>query len=220
MGKKMSKRLLAMLMVLVFTLGSSLAVMAAPAASPVLGVKLTATTANYHQKTIKVKYTDTTTTAAAKYRIAYRERVKNKWGPWKYVTTTNKDAVIKNLRTTCYDIKVAPVDKKGKVGTYSKVSHRYMAAVTPVVKANRNGSITITAKRTSPVKGYKIYWSTNKNMSGALSRRVTTTGNLKNTIKASLKKGKTYYIRVIPVYVHNGNTYNGIYNTTKSVKVK
>ena len=119
-----------------------------------------------------------------------------------------------------YDIKVAPVDKNNKVGTYSKVSHRYMAAVTPVVKANKNGSITITAKRTSPVKGYKIYWSTNKNMTGALSRRVTTTGNLKNTIKASLKKGKTYYIRVIPVYVHNGNTYNGIYNTTKSVKVK
>ena len=219
MGKKMSKRLLAMLMVLVFTLGSSLAVMAAPAASPVLGVKLTATTANYHQKTIKVKYTDTTKTSAPKYRIAYRERVKNKWGAWKYITTTNKDYVIKNLRTTCYDIKVAPVDKNGKVGTYSKVSRRYMAAVT-VVKANKNGSITITAKRTSPVKGYKIYWSTNKNMTGALSRRVTTTGNLKNTIKASLKKGKTYYIRVIPVYEHNGNTYNGIYNTTKSVKVK
>ena len=220
MGKKMSKRLLAMLMVLVFTLGSSLAVMAAPAASPVLGVKLTATTANYHQKTIKVKYTDTTKTSAPKYRIAYRERVKNKWGAWKYITTTNKDYVIKNLRTTCYDIKVAPVDKNGKVGTYSKVSRRYMAAVTPVVKANSNGSITITAKRTSPVKGYKIYWSTNKNMTGALSGRVTTTGNLKNTIKASLKKGKTYYIRVIPVYEHNGNTYNGIYNTTKSVKVK
>ena len=220
MGKKMSKRFLALLMAVVFTLGSSLAVMAAPAASPVLGVKLNATTANYHAKTITVKYQDTGSTSAQRYRVAYRWRSGGKWVAWKYVEATNLQAVIPNLKKSLYDIKVAPVDKKGKVGAYSNFSRRYIAAVTPVVKANKNGSITITAKKTCAITGYRIYWSTKKNMSGALTRNVTTKGNLKNTIKASLKKGKTYYVRVIPIYKLGGKTYIGVYNTTKSVKVK
>ncbi len=219
MGKKMFKRFMALCMAVVLTLGSSLAVFAAPAASPTYGVKLTSTSANYHAKTITVKYSDTGVQEAGKYRVAYRYRSNSNWTKWYYVTTTDKFKTISKLNNSLYEFKVAPVSGN-KVGEYSNVSRRFIVAVTPTVKANGNGSITVTAKRPWALTGYRIYWSTNKNMSGALTRNVSTKGDLKNTIKASLKKGKTYYVRVVPICKLGGETYLGVYNTTRTIKVK
>jgi len=223
MGKSLTKKLVAAAVSMTLVLGSAAFGFAAtsptqgsteptPAPQASVAVHSEGTDGNYAQKSFKVDYTGT---HAVKYKVAYRVR----GGKWHYVTTTNKSYTIKNLKSKgLYEIKVAGINKDGKIGAYSRVSYRYMAKVNLKAKAKRHGKVKITAKRVKGLTGYQIKYSTSKDMKNAKSVYVKTKKNLNKTLK--LAKNKTYYIQVRPLLKKGGKTYVGIIESTRTVKTR
>ena len=67
--------------------------------------------------------------------------------------------------------------------------------------------------------GYRVQYSTKKNMSGAKTVKINGKTKTKCTIK-KLKKGKKYYVKVMPVKVKSSKTYTGILSGAKGARVK
>ncbi|MCR5273281.1 MAG: InlB B-repeat-containing protein [Lachnospiraceae bacterium] len=85
------------------------------------------------------------------------------------------------------------------------------------VKNSSSKAISITLKKISSADGYKIQYSLKKSMSNAKTKTVTKTSA---KIK-SLKKGKTYYIRVRAYKKDSaGKLVYGKYSSVKSIKIK
>jgi hypothetical protein len=168
-------------------------------------------TMDYTKKTMRVTYKANKN--AVKFKVAYRTQ----GGKWKYVTTKNKNYTLKNLKDKgLYEVKVAGINKDGKVGKYTTLYRRYMRKSSFTAKASK-GSVKITTKKISGVSGYQIRYSTKSNMSGYKTVTVKTTKALSKTLK--LKKG-TYYIQVRPFKTVNGKRYVGTYTTKRKVTVK
>ena len=184
-----------------------------PETTPAAAAKITKhnSVMDYSKKTATVTYKAKN---AEKYRIAYRLRN----GKWKYATTKKLSYTIKNLKAKgLYDIKVAGINKDGKVGKYSAISRRYMRKTSFKVKASK-GTIKVTASKMSGITGYQIRYSTKKSMKGYKTVTVKTAKALNKTIK-SLKKG-TYYVQVRPYKTVSGKRYVGTYQQKTKVKVK
>ncbi len=184
-----------------------------PETTPAAAAKITKhnSTMNYDKKTATVTYKAKN---AEKYKIAYRLRN----GKWKYATTKKLSYTIKNLKAKgLYDIKVAGINKDGKVGKYTKIARRYMRKTGFTVRASK-GTIKVTTSKMSGISGYQIRYSTNQDMSGYKTVTVKTTKALKKTIK-NLKKG-TYYVQVRPYKTVSGKRYVGTYQQKTKIKVK
>ncbi len=75
-----------------------------------------------------------------------------------------------------------------------------------------------TFKKVSGVTGYQVVYSTSKKF----TKSTTKTVNVKSTSKTvkSLKKGKTYYVKVRTFKTVGGVKYYGAYSAVKKIKVK
>lgn len=225
MGKTITRKLLAVVLTLTLVIsGSALAFATndSPGGGsdvPEATVKVTAVSGNYGNSSITVKYTGTN---ASKYRIYYKLAKATRWS---YVVSKNQTSVTLNARNAKirqgypYYIKVVPVNADGKtLGKSSAVYKKYVNRVVSKVTALSGGKVKVTAKKANGSTGYEIRYSTNKDMSNATVVTVKTGGSLNKTL--TLKSKKTYYFRVRPIYVANGDKFVGILDALKTVKTK
>ncbi|MBQ6400925.1 MAG: S8 family serine peptidase [Firmicutes bacterium] len=105
----------------------------------------------------------------------------------------------------------------GKYGPWSDTGRCLMSTVKTKKAKGGKKKVTVRWKKTSGATGYKVYYSTRKDMKGA---KVKTVGKKKTscTIKG-LKKKTRYYVAVCPVRT-SGNTYDGILSSIRSAKTK
>ena len=200
-------KLIAVCIALIMVLTSGTAVFATSSPSgggKVAKVTKVTTDADYQKKIIKISYKAKN---AVKYKIAYRV----KGGKWKYITTKNKNYTLKKLKAgKKYQIKVAGINKKGKVGKYFKIQYRWFKNTKYKLTAKKK-AFKVKINKVKGAKKYQITYSLKSNFSGA---KVVYTTSLTKTIK-NLKKGKTYYVRIRPV----SGKYKGI-TVKKKIKVK
>ncbi len=104
-------------------------------------------------------------------------------------------------------------------GPWSDVSYRYMKSVTVKKLVPGKKKLTVRWSKDSNSTGYRILYSTKKSMSNAKVKKITGSGKTKYTIK-KLKKGKKYYVRVMPVKTVNSRVYSGVLSAAKAAKVK
>ncbi len=104
-------------------------------------------------------------------------------------------------------------------GTWSDVSYRYMRSVKLKKVTPGKKKLTVTWAKDSNSSGYYIQYSTKKSMAKAKTIKISKKSKTKYTIR-KLKKGKKYYVKVMPVKVKSGKTYTGILSKAKSAKVK
>lgn len=77
--------------------------------------------------------------------------------------------------------------------------------------------MSVSFKKVSGANGYEIIYSTSAKFK---NRKKTTTASLKKTIK-SLKKGKTYYVKVCAYKTDSlGYKVYGKYSPAKKIKIK
>ncbi|MBR1752453.1 MAG: leucine-rich repeat protein [Ruminococcus sp.] len=78
--------------------------------------------------------------------------------------------------------------------------------------------LKVTYKKVSGVTGYQVTYSTSKKF----TKSTTKTVGVKSTSKTikSLKKGKTYYVKVRDYKTVNGTKYYSAYSSVKKIKVK
>ena len=225
MGKTITRKLLAVVLTLTLVIsGSALAFATndSPGGGsdvPEATVKVTAVSGNYGNSTITVKYTGTN---ASKYRIYYKLAKATRWS---YVVSKDQTSFTLNASNAKirqgfpYYIKVVPVNTDGKtLGKSSAVYKKYVNRVVSKVTALSGGKVKVTAKKANGSTGYEIRYSTNKDMSNATVVTVKTGGSLNKTL--TLKSKKTYYFRVRPIYVANGDKFVGILDALKTVKTK
>lgn len=162
---------------------------------------------------------------------------------WAGVTGTVSYSVYRSAKATTGFVKLADVtatsyvDKKvlaGKTYYYKVTANGKTAAESsvqssaakvklikaPVVKVKSSKKkITVSWKKISGVKGYKVYVSNKKH--GKYKVRLTVKGasKLKGTIK-KLQSGKTYFIKVSAYKKSGSKIINGGFSAVKSIKVK
>lgn len=103
----------------------------------------------------------------------------------------------------------------------SKVSNsRYLYFLTrnTAKVSSKFGVLTVKWNKNSKATGYQIQYGTKASFSGASTAKVNKTKVVKKTI--SLKKGKTYYVRVRSCKTVSGKTYCGAWSSTKKIRIK
>lgn len=84
------------------------------------------------------------------------------------------------------------------------------------LKNNKAKTVTVTLKKISGVKGYKIDYATSASMAGAKSKTTTKT----SVTLTGLKKGSTYYVKVCAYKKDStGEKIYGKYSAVKKIKV-
>ena len=220
MGNRSIKRVLALCLAVVMMIASSMAVMATETTnSPGGGGKETqaevvkkTTSANVAQKKVDVYVKGKN---AVKYVIQYKLR-KDPWAKAKSKTTTVTKATLESLQKGgLYDIRIAGVNKAGKRGAWSTVARRLMNK-TAATASSSNGKVVVKLPKTANATGYQIKYSTNADMSGA--KIAGQAAKCPQRTLTGLKKGKTYYIQVVPYNkTSNGTVYWGQITSLKVV---
>lgn len=103
----------------------------------------------------------------------------------------------------------------------SKVSNsRYLYFLTTNTAkvSSKSGVLTVKWNKNSKATGYQIQYGTKASFSGASTASVNKTRVTQKTI--SLKKGKTYYVRVRSCKTVSGKTYCGAWSSAKKIKIK
>ena len=81
--------------------------------------------------------------------------------------------------------------------------------------------LKVTYKKVSGVTGYQVTYSTSKKFTKSTTKTTTVKGvsKLSKTVK-SLKKGKTYYVKVRTYKTVGGTKYYSSYTSAKKIKIK
>lgn len=106
-------------------------------------------------------------------------------------------------------------------GVKSKVSNaRYLYYLTRNTAnvSSKSGILTVKWKKNSAATGYQIQYGTKASFSGAAISTANKARTVKKTL--SLKKGKTYYVRVRTMKSVGGKTYYGAWSSAKKIRVK
>lgn len=134
-------------------------------------------------------------------------------------TVSYTDTSVKNKNGTTYQYKVVPVSGSTTGSGTSTSTVRLKAVALSSVKNLSSKAMTVKWKKTTKVTGYQIQYSTSKTFSSA-NKTKKVSGASKSSVKlSSLKKGKTYYVRIRTYKVVNGKTYYSAWSTQKSVKI-
>ncbi|MCC8168015.1 MAG: fibronectin type III domain-containing protein [Clostridiales bacterium] len=140
-------------------------------------------------------------------------------------TLSYKDTAVKSKNGKTYKYCVVPY-YKSSAGNITKGSHsvdkkivRLTTVTLSSVKNTSSKKITVKWKKNSKASGYQIQYSTSKSFSS--SKKVTVSGASKLSKKiGSLKKGKTYYVRVRAYKkTSSGTKYYSAWSSKKSVKI-
>ncbi len=223
MGKNITRKLIAVLVIFTMVFATSAIALAAdspgggdeptPAKAAVIKSFKTVGTYTASKKSVTSSWTASN---AKSYKFSYRKA----GGSWTTKATSKKSYTVNLKNDGLYEFKVRGINKDKKAGKWSKVIRRYMAMANNVkLTSKKKGQMTVTASKKSGATGFQIKYSTSSKMSNAKSITVKTTKALNKTIK-NLKSGKTYYVQVRPVKRYNGYTYTGVIMKTYKVKVK
>lgn len=154
---------------------------------------------------------------AVKYMIQYKS-ANGTWDHCRTITTTDLSAVIAKLaRGGRYDIRVCGINENGKAGAYSTAASRFVRSCSANVTSRKGGFNVKVTKTNTGVTGYKIYWTNDKSFKRF--NVITVKGSTLNKSIAG-KKGKTYYVRVVPISEQDGTVYTGVQNRTHTAVVK
>ncbi|MBR1752189.1 MAG: hypothetical protein IJ740_15210 [Ruminococcus sp.] len=146
--------------------------------------------------------------------------------------------IVKNGKTTLkkgtdYTVTYKNNTKVGKATVTIKGKGNYTGTVTKTFKINpkatsvskltspKTKQLKVTYKKVSGVTGYQVTYSTSKKFTKATTKTATVKGaaKLSKTVK-SLKKGKTYYVKVRSYKTVSGTKYYSTYSAVKKVKTK
>ena len=112
--------------------------------------------------------------------------------------------------------------KGGYTGTVTK-SFKINPKKTAVKKLTspKKAQLKVTYKKVAGVTGYQVTYSTSKKFTKSTTKTATVKGvsKLSKTVK-SLKKGKTYYVKVRSYKTVGGTKYYSSYSAVKKIKVK
>lgn len=133
-----------------------------------------------------------------------------------YIASVNENT---GLVTTCRPgvVNITATAKDG-----SNVSKTYTVIVkpkkmsAPKLRSTRSKRMTVRFSAQPNVRGYQIQYSTKKKFKSAKTKKVTKP----NATLKSLKKKKTYYVRVRAYIKKGSRTYCGAWSKTKKIKVK
>ena len=177
--------------------------------------KLNKTSSAYNS----IKVTWSPVTKAEKYQV-YRKVNKGKWKAVKYVTGTSyTDKNVKAGNTYCYTVKACrTVDGKQVYSTYNTkgVSGKLTTSISLKTKSRK---VTISWKKTKSAAGYYIYRASSAKGKYSKIKKVTSGKTLKYTDK-KVKKGKTYYYKVVPYGKNGKKIVKCNASTVKKIKVK
>lgn len=140
----------------------------------------------------------------------------------KIKTTSSKSYTDKTVeKGHLYTYTVAGKDDADIIGGYNKSGLKkiYLKGVSISSVKGGKSSLTVKWKKLSKAEGYQISYSTSKSFSSSKTIDITDADTVSKKI-TSLKKGKTYYVRIRGSKVINEKTYYGPWGKVKSVKVK
>ena len=168
-----------------------------------------------------VKITWKKVSGASGYYV-YRKTGNGSWKKIKTITSGSKvtytDSTAKNGKTYTYTIVSYNSDGKSAKRSGSTITRLKTACVSSV-KNSASKAIKVTWKKNSKATGYQICYSTSSSFKNSKTVTVSSKSTLSTTLK-SLKKGKTYYIRIRSYKTVDGKKYYSEWSSTKSVKVK
>ncbi len=135
-------------------------------------------------------------------------------------TASYTDTDVKSKNRTTYIYKVTAnaggVESEGT----EKTTVRLTAPKLSSVKNTASKKATVKWKKVSKVNGYQIQYSTSKTFAKSVKTKKVSGASKKSLKLSSLKKGKTYYVRIRTYKKVNGTIYYGAWSTTKRVKIK
>lgn len=136
-------------------------------------------------------------------------------------TVTWTDTTVTVGKTYYYKMKARAADGKVSAAFSSIVSSKIqLGKVTGLkVSSNKNKKVKLQWKEMSGATGYRIYISTSAK--GKYKLVTIKKGQRNDTTTVSkLKKGKTYYFKVVAYKVYNKRTFSGYYSEVLKVRVK
>ncbi|MBR1752475.1 MAG: hypothetical protein IJ740_16675 [Ruminococcus sp.] len=173
-----------------------------------------------------IKEIKTSKITLSKTSYTYTGKAKKPAVTVKYDKTTLK-------KGTDYTVSYKNNKAVGKATVTIKGKGGYTGTVTKTFKINpkkttvkkltspKTKQLKVTYKKVSGATGYQVTYSTSKKSTKATTKTVTVkgAGKLSKTVK-SLKKGKTYYVKVRSYKTVSGKKYYSSYTAAKKIKVK
>ena len=144
-------------------------------------------------------------------------------GKWKSVKTTTglvyKDKDTKAGYKYSYTVKAYKlIDGKKVYSGYDKIGLSGKLNTTVSLKI-KNNTVSVSWKKTNGASGYYIYRATSKKGKYSKIKIITSGKTLKYTDK-KVKKGKTYYYKVVPFRKISGKAVKGASSAVKSIAFK
>jgi hypothetical protein len=144
-------------------------------------------------------------------------------------TVTVKYGKIKLTKGTDYTVSYKNNKKTGKATITIKGKGKYSGTITKTfvivpkkavvssVKSAKTKTVTVKWKKDSQSTGYELLYSTSSKFKSAKKLTVKKNSTVTKTL-SSLKKGKTYYVKVRSYKTISGKKYYGAYSAVKKVK--
>lgn len=133
-------------------------------------------------------------------------------------TVTYTDAKA-NTNGTKYTFKIIPTASTGKGPAKSLATYRVVRPAINSVANSAAGKMTVKWGKNTKGTGYQIHYCTDKTFkSGNKSVNITSASTASKVI-GSLKKGKTYYVRIRTYKTSKSTKYFSGWSTVKSVKI-
>ena len=170
----------------------------------------------------KIKITWTKSSSASSYNI-YRST--SEWGKYKLVGTVSAD---KSYYTDSvpsmykkYYYRVTKIDKSNNEHGLAIIKNAKTSITAPTSFAATAGSksVSLSWKRVPLCTGYKIYRSTTSSGNYSCIKKIANSDvtSYKNN---SLKKGKTYYYKIVAYKESSSKTYTSSFSSTKYATAK
>ena len=175
------------------------------------------TVGNFRKRQMTISWTKSK--QATDYRVAYRKAGKSKW--IQRSTKGKSKYVLKKLKVRgLYEFKVKGIRKAGGKtieSKWSKVSYRYLSNTK--IRKLRVGrrSVALSLRKAKNAYGYRVIYSLSRSKSKAKAKTFKGWKRVNLKLK-KLRKGKRYYVWVMPIKKYKGRTYIGLSTSGKRTK--
>lgn len=159
----------------------------------------------------------TATANAADYRVAYRKAGSKTWTR-RWTNGKTQYTASGLAKGGLYEFKVSAAAESGDRFIYSadsNVSFRYISTLSKVRAKAGKKAIKLSWKKDGKASLCRIQYAANRKMKNA--KTITVAGSKKTCVIRNLKKGKTYYVRVMPLVKKSGNVYSGAWSPRRAV---